>query len=155
MHEFCIEFSAYKIHSVKILTDSLRSEISAREQHMEEKNTPRDFMYKYKKIAEKAPKRRFHGVFADSLIIVRGALDSALQLWEISGTPAPERGCRAPRRLDVSQQSQRLRRRLDELEHRGKRLKNTKKKYSEKPVFFNVLGDSSGVFFRYFSTIIG
>lgn len=51
-------------------------------------------MYKYKKIAEKAPNRRFDGVLFDSLIIVRGALEFPLGLWEISGAPSPELGCR-------------------------------------------------------------
>ena len=53
-------------------------------------------MYKYKKITEKAPNRRYHGVSTDSLIIIRGALEFPLGLWEISGTPAPALECRAP-----------------------------------------------------------
>lgn len=64
---------------------------------MEEKNTRRDFMYKYKKIVEKAPNRRFRGVFTNSLIIVRGApslpsgsgRSPALRLPSLyAGTPA-------------------------------------------------------------------
>ena len=64
---------------------------------MEEKNTRRDFMYKYKKIVEKAPNRRFRGVFTNSLIIVREApsfssgsgRSPALRLQSLyAGTPA-------------------------------------------------------------------
>lgn len=103
-------------------------------------------MYKYKKNAEKAPNRRFHGVFYDSLIIVRGALNSALRLWEISGTPAPELRCRTPAAAGREPAEPAAEAAAGRARVSSPAAEKHKKKYSEKPAFFNILGGSSGDF---------